>query len=46
MFGLFAKFLVEEGIITQYTISGTPQQNGVAERRNHTLYRHGEKRDQ
>nr|GEY43038.1 retrotransposon protein, putative, Ty1-copia subclass [Tanacetum cinerariifolium] len=27
----------DHGIINQYTMSGTPQQNGVAERRNHTL---------
>ncbi|KAL0298745.1 UNVERIFIED_CONTAM: Retrovirus-related Pol polyprotein from transposon TNT 1-94 [Sesamum radiatum] len=30
----FAAFLKEEGIIAQYTMPGTPQQNGVAERRN------------
>ncbi|KAM1665078.1 hypothetical protein ACFXTN_040504 [Malus domestica] len=35
--GPFAKFLEEEGIIAQYTMPGTPQQNGVAERRNRTL---------
>ncbi|KAL0286530.1 UNVERIFIED_CONTAM: hypothetical protein Scaly_2791000 [Sesamum calycinum] len=33
----FAAFLKEEGIIAQYTMPGTPQQNGVAERRNRTL---------
>lgn len=33
----FAKFLIEEGIVAQYTMAGTPQQNGVAERRNRTL---------
>ncbi|CAL2240845.1 unnamed protein product [Prunus armeniaca] len=33
----FAKFLQEEGIVAQYTNPGTPQQNGVAERRNRTL---------
>jgi transposase InsO family protein len=33
----FAKFLKEKGIVAQYTMSGTPQQNGVVERRNHTL---------
>jgi transposase InsO family protein len=32
-----AKFLEEEGIVAQYTMPGTPQQNGVAERRNRTL---------
>ncbi|CAL8999519.1 unnamed protein product [Prunus brigantina] len=35
--GPFAKFLQEEGIVAQYTNPGTPQQNGVAERRNRTL---------
>ncbi|KAL0286312.1 UNVERIFIED_CONTAM: Retrovirus-related Pol polyprotein from transposon TNT 1-94 [Sesamum angustifolium] len=35
--GPFAAFLKEEGIIAQYTMPGTPQQNGVAERRNRTL---------
>jgi transposase InsO family protein len=35
--GPFARFLQENGIVTQYSISGKPQQNGVAERRNHTL---------
>ena len=33
----FAKFLQEEGIVSQYTMVGTPQQNGVVERRNRTL---------
>jgi len=33
----FARFLDECGIEAQYTMSGTPQQNGVAERRNRTL---------
>ena len=32
--GLFAKFLQENGIIAQDTMSGSPDQNGVAERRN------------
>ena len=36
-YGPFAKFLQEEGIVAQYTMPGTPQQNGVAERRNRTL---------
>jgi transposase InsO family protein len=35
--GPFAKFLEKRGIVAQYTMPGTPQQNGVAERRNHTL---------
>ena len=33
----FAKLLKKHGICAQYTMLGTPQQNGVAERRNHTL---------
>ena len=33
----FAKFLQEHGIVAQYTMSGSPDQNGVAERRNQTL---------
>ena len=35
--GPFAKFLQENGIVTQYSMPGDPQQNGVAERRNRTL---------
>ena len=35
--GPFAKLLEQCGICVQYTMSGMPQQNGVAERRNHTL---------
>ena len=35
--GPFAKFLEKRGIYAQYTMSGTPQQNGVSERRNQTL---------
>ncbi len=35
--GPFAMILKEEGIITQYTMPATPQQNGVVERRNRTL---------
>ena len=35
--GPFATFLKEEGIIAQYSMPDTPQQNGVAERRNQTL---------
>ncbi|RVW70676.1 Retrovirus-related Pol polyprotein from transposon TNT 1-94 [Vitis vinifera] len=33
----FANYLMECGIVPQYTMSGTPSQNGVAERRNRTL---------
>ena len=32
--GPFAKFLQEHGIVAQYTMPGSPDQNGVAERRN------------
>ena len=35
--GPFAKFLESQGICAQYTMPNTPQQNGVAERRNRTL---------
>ena len=35
--GPFAKFLQSCGIKAQYTMPGTPEQNGVAERRNRTL---------
>ncbi|GKC28100.1 retrovirus-related pol polyprotein from transposon TNT 1-94, partial [Tanacetum coccineum] len=35
--GPFAKFFEIRGICAQYTMPGTPQQNGVAERRNRTL---------
>ncbi|XP_022846239.1 uncharacterized protein LOC111368978 [Olea europaea var. sylvestris] len=35
--GPFAKFLERHGICSQYTMPGTPQQNGVAEKRNRTL---------
>ncbi|XP_044510120.1 probable LRR receptor-like serine/threonine-protein kinase At3g47570 [Mangifera indica] len=31
------QFLEENGIVAQYTMSGSPNQNGVAERRNRTL---------
>jgi hypothetical protein len=37
MTGQFAQFLEKEGIVVQYTLSNTPQQNGVAKRRNSTL---------
>ena len=32
--GSFAKLLQKRGICAQYTMFGTPQQNGVSERRN------------
>jgi transposase InsO family protein len=35
--GPFAKFLEDNGIVPQYTMSGSPAMNGVAERRNRTL---------
>ena len=35
--GPFARYLQECGIVPQYTMSWTPSQNGVAERRNWTL---------
>ncbi|XP_059294564.1 uncharacterized protein LOC132047552 [Lycium ferocissimum] len=35
--GPFAKFLQENGIFAQHTMPGSPDQNGVAERRNRTL---------
>lgn len=35
--GPFARFLEKHGICAQYTMPGTPQQNGVSERRNRTL---------
>ena len=35
--GPFPKFLQEHGIVAQYTMSGSLDQNGVAERRNRTL---------
>ncbi|KAL4363863.1 hypothetical protein GQ457_04G012690 [Hibiscus cannabinus] len=35
--GLFAKFLQDNSIVGQYTMPGSPDQNGVAERRNRTL---------
>ncbi|KAG9444830.1 hypothetical protein H6P81_016170 [Aristolochia fimbriata] len=33
----FAKFLEEQSIVAQYTMTGVPDQNGVVERRNRTL---------
>ena len=35
--GPFAKFLEDNRIVSQYTMSGSPIMNGVAERRNRTL---------
>lgn len=35
--GPFAKFLQEHGIVAQYTMSGSLDQNGVEKRRNRTL---------
>ncbi|RVW73594.1 Retrovirus-related Pol polyprotein from transposon TNT 1-94 [Vitis vinifera] len=35
--GPFMKFLQEHGIVAQYTMLGSPNQNGVVERRNRTL---------
>ena len=35
--GSFAKYLMECGIFPQYTMLGTPSQNGVTKRRNRTL---------
>jgi transposase InsO family protein len=35
--GPFVMFLLENGIVAQYSMSGDPQQNGVAERCNCTL---------
>jgi hypothetical protein len=35
--GLFALYLHEHGIVAQYTTPWTPEQNGVAERKNMTL---------
>ena len=35
--GPFVRFLEKRGICAQYTMPGTPQQNGVSARRNRTL---------
>ena len=35
--GLFAKFLQEHEIVAQHTMPGSPDQNGVAERKNRIL---------
>ena len=37
MSGQFTDYLKENWILAQYTLPGTPQQNGVSERRNHIL---------
>ena len=37
LFGEFKSYLAQEGIISQLSSHGTPQQNGVSERRNRTL---------
>ena len=37
LLGEFKDYLVHQGIVSQLTAPGTPQQNGVAERRNRTL---------
>jgi hypothetical protein len=36
-FGPFVRFLQENDIVAQYSMSDDSQQNGVPERRNHTL---------
>jgi len=36
-YGPFVIFLQEQGIIAQYTVPGSPSQNGVAKRRNQSL---------
>ena len=35
--GPFAKYLEDSGIVAQFTMPGSPEQNGVAERRNRTI---------
>ena len=37
LFGEFKFYLTQKGIVSQLSAPGTPQQNGVAERRNRTL---------
>ena len=37
LLGDFKDYLTKNGIVSQLTVPGTPQQNGVAERRNKTL---------
>ncbi|RVW67331.1 Retrovirus-related Pol polyprotein from transposon TNT 1-94 [Vitis vinifera] len=38
--GPFVKFLQEHGIVAQYTMPGSPDQNGVTERRNRNINGH------
>ena len=38
LLGDFKDYLTQNGIVSQLTAPGTPQQNGVAERRNKTLF--------
>ena len=35
--GPFSRYLQDNGIVAQYTMSGSPERNSVAERRNRTL---------
>ena len=35
--GEFQQYLIDNGIVSQFSAPGTPQQNEVAERRNKTL---------
>ena len=35
--GEFKEFLIQEGVVSQLTVPGSPQQNSVSERRNKTL---------
>ena len=35
--GPFTKYLEDSGIVAQFTMPGSPEQNGIAERRNRTL---------
>ena len=35
--GEFQQYLIDNGIVSQFSTLGTPQQNGIAERRNRTL---------
>ena len=37
LLGNFNDYLIQNGIVSQLTAPGTPQQNGVAKRRNRTL---------
>ena len=40
LYGLFARFLQEQGIVAQYIMPSSPSQNGVAERKSN-LERYG-----